>query len=271
MQSISKRTFLDNEPFTSCLRQEVEFMKTANMNLLVDPLDIYFVDTVVWNDSMAYLSEEEATIVNSKSLLNNKRTNKSILKCGFLVTGRPKKVWALKMGKATIQEDAKSIVWYQVDVDMLITKFDDLLKFRNSVQCALKFGVPSKPLTIPITGTNAVTNRTQFFLSQQGSELIQPNHRIQPISCETSNDNTPACDGEFCCAGEKCGMALTGSTFIACNKIKHKCVVCEKAVHGGICGAEACTILAENNGSPNGVICFLCISIEQKNNGKTLY
>ena len=41
-------------------------------------------------------------------------------------------------------------------------------------------------------------------------------------------------------------------------------------MHGGICGAEASTILKNSVFGPNAVICNLCINMEQKKSGKFL-
>jgi hypothetical protein len=50
-------------------------------------------------------------------------------------------------------------------------------------------------------------------------------------------------DGEFCCAGILCGKSQEKTTFIAKEFIKHRCINCTKAMHGGLCGSEASVFL----------------------------
>src|SRR5687767_3166382 len=139
---IDKLTFLNDMPYTLCLQQEVLFLNSGNMELLVDPLAIYVsADGDNWNDSMAYLDNDLTTDQNSRQTNLTHKKNKELLKCGFLVTGRPKKVWGIKLPNATIEPDNLNNKWYQVGNDMLITKYDELSKYRSNVQLALNFGI----------------------------------------------------------------------------------------------------------------------------------
>ena len=52
-------------------------------------------------------------------------------------------------------------------------------------------------------------------------------------------------EGEFCCAGILCGKSSEITTFIAKEFIKHKCIDCKKAMHGGLCRLEASVIYKE--------------------------
>ena len=61
-----KCTFMDNVPFTLCLKQETEYLKCGRINLLVDPRDIYISDNGdKWLDFMASLNDD--TDMDSKS------------------------------------------------------------------------------------------------------------------------------------------------------------------------------------------------------------
>ena len=53
-----KRINLDQDPFALCLQQEIEFLKTGSMELLVDPKEIYDGKVKeLWDDTMAYLND----------------------------------------------------------------------------------------------------------------------------------------------------------------------------------------------------------------------
>src|SRR5688572_28695492 len=109
-----KCSFLNDIPFTLCLRQEIEFLNSGDMKLLIDPIDIYLQNDVEpWNDSMAYLSDECDSDTNTKKQLFTPKKNKEVLKSGFLVTGRPKKIYALKIPNASIDSDNLNNKWYQ--------------------------------------------------------------------------------------------------------------------------------------------------------------
>ena len=45
------------------------------------------------------------------------------MKCGFVITGLPKIVWALKLPTTTIEEDEQNENWYQLGTNMMITKY----------------------------------------------------------------------------------------------------------------------------------------------------
>src|SRR5687767_2667174 len=97
---------LNNDCFMKCLKSEVDYLKNCDHSLLIDPSDIYNnVTGEDWNDAMAYLNSDESGVSKSKNLTATIKKNKSLLKCGFLITGRPKKVWALKLTAASIESD----------------------------------------------------------------------------------------------------------------------------------------------------------------------
>ena len=74
-----------------------------------------------------------------------------------------------------------------------------------------------------------------------------------------TNDQT---NGEYCCAGVLCGVSNGEVSFMLTAVIKHRCVICKGAMHGGICGAEASTVLENCNLGTMDVICFPCITKE---------
>jgi len=80
---------------------------------------------------------------------------------------------------------------------------------------------------------------------------------------QISNKNN---QGEYCCAGKLCGMKGINNGFIPKKNFRHKCVKCKGVMHGGICGAEASTVLNLNCGH-NDVICFICIEAHNKTIG----
>ena len=53
----------------------------------------------------------------------------------------PPKIWALKTKNCTVEEDDLNNKWFQIGNDMILTKQDDLSKYRMSVQCAVEFGI----------------------------------------------------------------------------------------------------------------------------------
>src|SRR5688500_3834208 len=111
-------TMLNDDCFMRCLQTEVDFLNNSDMNLLIDPCDIY-TDGIgeEWNDAMAYLNSDESGLKKTKNLSATIKKNKSLMKCGFVITGRPKKVWALKLPTATIESDEHKENWYQLGSD----------------------------------------------------------------------------------------------------------------------------------------------------------
>src|SRR5687768_8271571 len=98
-------TMLNDNCFMRCLQSEVEYLKSCNMSLLTDPCGIINKEQEeVWNDAMAYLNSVETGVSKTKNLTAIIK-NKSSLKCGFVITGQPKKVWALNTPSATIELD----------------------------------------------------------------------------------------------------------------------------------------------------------------------
>jgi len=219
------------------------------MNLLLDPRLIYNDDPrLVWDDSMAYLNDNEVCNSNLKDLSHNKKKSIALLKCGFLRTGCPKKIWVLNIQGASIEVDHLNNKWYQIESDMLLTSYDDLTKFRTTVQKALQYGI-------------------HRYVDQSTSMVTETKNVITTNCLNKSNNNRKDMnvndsDVVMCCAGEQCGLSKSQSNFILISKIKHRCIVCLKAMHGGVCGAEACTVLKESECGPNAVICFPCIDKE---------
>src|SRR5688500_3117642 len=125
-----KLSLLLDTPYGHCLKHEVEFLMNGDMDMLINPTKLFMPnESEIWNDSMAYLSRNDNT---DTSMINNQ--GKPLLKCRFVVTGRPKKIWALKIRNCSIEEDDLNNKWFQIGNDMLLTKRDDLLKYRMSVQ-----------------------------------------------------------------------------------------------------------------------------------------
>ena len=85
--------------------------------------------------------------MNKKSGSQLKNVSKTYLKCGFVITGRPKKVWAVNIPCVTLQIDVLDITWLQIGRNMLLTTYDKLSKYRSRVQCAMEFGLAK--LSIP--------------------------------------------------------------------------------------------------------------------------
>ena len=233
--------------YKQCLIHEVEFQMSGDMDMVINPNMLYNNNKGDdWNDSMAYLSVEDKGNIS----INNTHV-KSLLKCGFVVTGRPKKVWALNLEKCTISIDNQNNKWFQIGSDMLSTEWDDLTKYRTSVNCAVEYGIDK---VIPKTANNK---------SDVTSNMVDV--ETDSNTCITNIQNTNECsnpmnEGEFCCAGVLCGKAKESTTYIVKSMIRHRCCVCKKGMHGGICGAEAATILMASECSPSSVICFLCIA-----------
>lgn len=141
-------SFLTSEGYTICLSMELEFLRGGDMRLVIDPIDIYNIDDddkgneplEEWNDSMAYLIEDVGMSSGKRKTVSQKDDKKPLLKCGFVLSGRPKKVWALQLPGGFIAEDDKNIKWLQVKDELLLTRRSDLLRYRKKVQCALEFG-----------------------------------------------------------------------------------------------------------------------------------
>src|SRR5688572_23928291 len=133
-------TMLNDDCFMRCLHSKVEYLKSCNMSLLIDPCNIINKEQEVWNDAMANLNSDETGVSKTKNLTATIKKNKSLLKCGFVITGRPKKVWALNLPSATIESDENNENWYQLGKDMMITKYEELSKHHSKVQYALEYG-----------------------------------------------------------------------------------------------------------------------------------
>lgn len=190
-----KLTFLNDMPYTLCLQQEVLFLNSGNMELLVDMVTIYVSnDGDSWNDSMAYLNNDLTTDQNSRQSNLTHKKNKELLKCGFIVTGRPKKIWCLKLPKATIGPDNLNNKWYQVGNDMMVTKYEELSKYRRNVQLALNFGIKKNCTTIPQLDENAIVVPIADKAMTGNTDCFHEDNR----------DNRT--HGVFCCAKDLCGM-----------------------------------------------------------------
>ena len=61
--------FLHDSAITKCLQQEVEFLKSSNMDLLVDPKSLYDRSSggEEWNEAMAFLGHDEMKKSNKKN------------------------------------------------------------------------------------------------------------------------------------------------------------------------------------------------------------
>lgn len=111
------------------------------MTLLIKPSKIYLKkDGLTWNDGMAYLNEDIINFSNLQQSSQTSKKNKGLLKCGFIITGWPKIVWAIYVQGVSIEADNLNNMWYQINTDMLLTRYDDLAKYRSKVQNALEFG-----------------------------------------------------------------------------------------------------------------------------------
>ena len=88
-----KLSLLSDTPCRHCLKHEVEFLMNGDMNILINPEKLYIHNEgEIWNGSMAYLSQND----NADMSMNDNQ-GKPLLKCRFVVTGCPKKIWALKI------------------------------------------------------------------------------------------------------------------------------------------------------------------------------
>ena len=171
-----------------------------------------------------------------------------MLKCGFVITGRPKKVWALKLEKLSIEEDSFNNKWYQIDNQILACNREDLAKYRKKVQSAVQYGIKG----------------CAGKLNDSANESYTENQMTSLHCSDLENNTANEVEGELCCAGILCGKANEATIFIAKSLIKHRCCVCRKAMHGGLCGAEASTILVQSECSLNSVICHICINNREK-------
>lgn len=95
-----------------------------------------------------------------------------------------------------------------------------------------------------------ITNGPSVSRLQTEKQKISNNNEDEEIFSE---------EGENCCAGSLCGKASEGNIFICKPNIKHRCVQCKLAMHGGLCGAEASTIITDIACGSNSVVCFICI------------
>ena len=98
-------------------------------------------DNETWNDSMAYLVEQKGKNTHLEKLTTNTNRCKGLLKCGFVITGRPKKVWALQIENATIEEDINNKKWFKIGDKILMTNKECLEKYILSVQHSHEFGM----------------------------------------------------------------------------------------------------------------------------------
>ena len=96
--------------------------------------------------------------------------------------------------------------------------------------------------------------------------MMNQERNMEGIRCDDIDniDTLPA--GEFCCAGILCGKLNKKTTFIGSQFIKHKCIDCNKAMHGGLCGSEALVFYKDRRCSPNAVVCFQCMNTYTKRN-----
>ena len=254
-------TFLNNTLLTQCLKYEVEFLKNSNMSMLIDPEELYVNDDgSSWNDSMAYLCDNKDNISLLKKRQLCSKKDKPLLKCGFIITGRPKKVWAINLPNASIEIDDCNNKWFQVGKDMILTTYNVLYKYRCQVQSAQQYGIRHFSDTYKNKEINTVVVSTK---DAKNAEAVNTQGIISTITKITQ-------DGELCCSGDRCGMIHSDTRFIMRKNIRHKCCVCKGAMHRGICGAKASTILINSSYGQNNVICYLCISKESLKSCKLL-
>jgi len=162
---------------------------------------------------------------------------------------------------ATIESDENNDYWYQLGTDMMITKYDQLCKHRSKVQYALEYGNKwsgfSASKVVNTTGSVEIPNMgNENGMNSLNNERVSINNAMQER------------DFVECCVGIQCELALTQSNQICKNNIRHSCVVCKLPVHGGICGAEASTVLSDGDCETNGVICYLCIDKLNQSKGE---
>lgn len=84
-------------------------------------------------------------------------------------------------------------------------------------------------------------------------ELSEENDKMEQSIVESD-------EGEYCCAGSMCGIDKSQTKLIYKADIRHQCCVCKKVMHGGICGAEALTVLTDQVFAVGAVVCFMCIN-----------
>lgn len=253
---------LNDKRFIECLQCEVKFLKDSDMSLLIDPQEIYENDDGLgWNDSMAYLNYNQDPKCLSKNTPICSTKNKPLLKCGFIITGRPKKVWAIRFPNATIESDDCNNKWFQIGTDMMLTTYNVLNKYRCKVQSAQQYGIRHFSEIENVKAVDTVVASTKNV------NQLETNDREGEITTNTTMTE----DGENCCSGDRCGMIESETKFIIRKNIRHKCCVCKGAMHGGICGAEATTIMINSRCDQNDVICFVCIDKETKSNCKYMY
>jgi len=243
-----RHTFLDDDSFAKCLKMEVNFLKSGDTSLLIDPQNIYVrQDNMEWSDLMAYLQDDAIDVSYTRKQSQALKKNKSLLKCGFVFSGWPKKIWAINIQTACIDSDDQGNIWFQIGDDMLLTSFEDLSKFRKAVQLGFEYGQKN-----PIVG-NSTPIQDILITSDNNDEDTTNNKHTNPKSININQ-------GVYCCAGELCGMKGINNGFIIKEKIQHKCVKCNGVMHGGICGAEASTILTTTICGHMDVICFVCMN-----------
>lgn len=182
----------------------------------------------IWKDLMAYLNSENISTARTKGHKASQNRGKALLKRGFVVTSCPKKVWAICLPNSSIDNDDEDNKWFQIGSDMLIMDYTELCKYRNKIGCVQEFGL-KKLLVIQWLKKNNDTN-------------IEVVDGIDNVDVDDTNDIDKE-DGEYCCAGDLCGISVDNSCFILKASIKHRCIVCKGTMHGGVCGAEANTVL----------------------------
>ena len=112
----------------------------CDMNLLINPNILYIDNEVdIWNDLMVYLS----WIDNADTSMNNNQ-GKPLLKCGFVVTGCPKKIWALNL-KNIIIHLYQGCKPFRISVSVTVIIRD----FFHSVS-VYPWSVISKPKTVSV-------------------------------------------------------------------------------------------------------------------------
>ena len=63
---------------------------------------------------MAYLTGGSVNNTKTKGSKGSHNRGKVLLKCGFVVTGRPKKVWAFNLPDVLIDVDDEDNHWMQI-------------------------------------------------------------------------------------------------------------------------------------------------------------
>ena len=68
--------YIQVDAFLLCLQMEINYLKTKNMDLLIDPGLLYNTETGnEWNNEMAYLNTDEITHVKGTGITQTKRKN----------------------------------------------------------------------------------------------------------------------------------------------------------------------------------------------------